>query len=405
MSKIFETGFNEGEKTRLNNTPKSYIRDKSKNPKLNIECECINNMKYSDRKFDDNKDLEKVESKEVINYFRQNKVIGQIITNHILSKQDEYSTKKLYLFYREHYKNYIEQEKTLLDLRRDIITEISGFIWKYHLKEEILFLAVNFMDNIIIKEQTRNKDFYERLRYLGYTCLYIAIKIERVLNINFKETLKRLSLNTSKILSMEKYVLNQLTFKLNPISSQFFLQYLMGILMESYLKEIVGHNIDCSPENNGFTHTQNEIKRTNLINSWNTENNGNSSSQIINTLNKKSSKGINRVLEYYIGCYILEICLYDIELLKYSPLYQAISALIIAKECLGAGKESYDKESFNEYIKKEIVMKEYIDRNINAIKRTLKYPFIKKSYTTKKYLTNEYMNAANYVLRFIYSKY
>ncbi|KAK9172945.1 Cyclin, N-terminal domain protein [Cryptosporidium meleagridis] len=374
----------------------------------------VNNTEFSSGIFEFSNSFEKSEYNESkpVKKFKFN--IGQIFTNRILSKQNDYNMKRIYAYYRECYKKQIETGRTLIDLRREIIGEMSEIIWKYHLNEEILFLTVHFMDSVIIKDQIEGKDSLERLRYLGFTCLYITIKIERVVNFNFKEIIKKLSLNSIKVINMEKYVLNQLTFKLNPISSLFFLQFQMGIIMESYLKDIIGvENIEYSrknSENKYFNYSYSDKYNSQIVQSYNlnrVENKDkleNSSSLLINILNMKSTKGINKVLEYFISCYLLEISLYDIEILKYSPLSQAVSALFIAKECLGARKDSIEEECINEYFNMEVLIEDYVYRNINAIKRTLKYPYIKKTSTTKKYLTSEYMNAANYVLRLIYPK-
>ncbi|OII72031.1 cyclin B like protein [Cryptosporidium ubiquitum] len=374
----------------------------------------INNTVFSSQIFEFKNNLEKSEYQESNSDSKPKPNIEQIVTNRILSKQNEYNMKKVYAYFRECYKKQIESGKTLIDFRREIIGEISEIIWKCHLNEEVLFLAVHFMDNIISKDRIKGSKTLEKLRYLGFTCFYIATKIERVVNFNFKEIIRKLSINPIKILNMEKYVLNQLTFKLNPISSLFLLQFLMGIIMESYLKDIIGieninyleKDLENKDYNNVYLDKYNSesFKGFNLQKVENISKLENSSSLIINVLNMKSSKGINKVLEYFISCYLLEICLYDIEILKYSPLCQAISALIIAKECLGARRESIEKDYINEHLNREVLIEDYIYRNINAIKRTLKYPYIKKNCTTKKYLTNEYMNAANYVLRFICPK-
>ncbi|KAH8583205.1 cyclin B like [Cryptosporidium sp. chipmunk genotype I] len=416
VTKYLESN-SDGDKENKINMAKCTLKTKDQFTKKGIEKEnnyiSINNPEFSFGIFEFSNNFEKSEYQELNPNSKFKCNIRQIITNRIITKQKEYNMKKIYAYYRECYKKQIESGRTLIDLRREIIEEISEIVWKYHLNEEILFLTVHFMDNIIIKDQISGKNSFERLRYLGFTCLYITVKIERVMNFNFKEIIKKLSLNSIKLLNMEKYVLNQLTFKLNPISSLFLLQFLMGIIMESYLKDIIGaKNVDYSKKNAENKHNFSYLDKYNsqIIQGYNSkkvENKPkleNSSSLIINVLNMKSSKGINKVLEYFISCYLLEICLYDIEILKYSPLCQAISALIIAKECLGATKESIEKEYINEYLNMEVFIEEYVYRNINAIKRTLKYPYIKKASTTKKYLTNEYMNAANYVLRLICSK-
>lgn len=416
MSKYLENHSDEKENTNKvtkcdNNKKYQYI---DKEFEKENDYFVMNNFIFLSRIFEYSNNFEKSEHQESNSDSKAKFDIGKIVTNKILYKQNEYNIKKVYTFYRECYKNPIDFGKTLIDFRREIVGEISDIIWEYHINEEILFLTTNFMDNIISKDQIRGKNVFEKLRYLGFTCLYITIKIERVNNLNFKEILKKRSLNIIKVLNMEKYVLSQLTFKLNPVSSLFILQLLMGILFESYLKDIIGiHNISYSekPSKNKNEHKKSysdhyNNQNTECFNSKRIENVSkieSSSSLIINVLNMKSSKGINKVLEYYISCYLLEICLYDIEILKYSPLCQAISVLLIAKECLGAGKEIFDKYNFNEYLR-EVIIEDYVRRNINAIKRTLKYPYIKKTCTTKKYLTNEYMNAANYVIRFICPK-
>ncbi|KAH8738944.1 cyclin B like [Cryptosporidium ryanae] len=357
---------------------------------------------------------EKIEMRE--NMFDKEIDIGRIIINQIILKQKEYNSHNICYFYREYYKKELENGKSLLDLRIELIEEFSNFVWKYQIKEEILFNTVNFMDNIIFKEKKLFKKItVDRIRCLSYTCFYLAVKMERVADIRSKEVCKRLKIGTEQIIDLERYIITQLSFRLNPVSSLLFLQHLMGILIESYLKEIVGSDIseikkyciqsqDINFEIGSIVKNDKNSKDiTTIRNNWPIKTN--SSALIINTLNKKSGNGVNKVLEYYIGCYILEICLYDIQTLKYSPLCQAISALLIAKECLGASIECYVKKYLYEYLNDESLVEDTINRNINTIKRILKYPFIEKISTTKKYLTNEYMNAANFVLRFIYPKY
>ncbi|KAJ1610181.1 cyclin B like [Cryptosporidium canis] len=393
---------------------------KKKYQHFNIEVEkendyvAMNNLSFLPKIFEYANNFERCEYQEPNPDIKVEFDIGQIVTNRILSKQNEYNIKKVYTFYRGCYKNPIDFDKTLIDLRRELIGQMSDIIWEYHLNEEILFLTVHFLDNIVSIGNIRGKNAVEKLRYLGFTCLYITIKIDRVLNLNFKDIIKKQSLNFAKLLDMEKYVLSQLTFKLNPVSPLFILQFLMGILFESYLKEIIGinhtsymemqlKNMDCNKKDLLDEYNQ----HTKCCNSKIADNKNkmkDCSSLIINVLNMKSNQETNKALEYYISCYLLEISLYDIEILKYSPLCQAISVLLIAKECLGAGNESLEKYNFEKYLRRELIVEDYIKRNVNAIKRTLMYPYIKKTCTTKKYLTKKYMNAANYVFRFICSK-
>ncbi|KAH7647393.1 hypothetical protein FG379_003060 [Cryptosporidium bovis] len=357
---------------------------------------------------------EKVEIKE--EFLGKEIDIGRMIINHIVLKQKEYNSHNICCFYRRYYKKELEDGKSLLDLRMELIEEFSDFIWKYQIKEEILFNTVNFMDNIIFREKRLfKKTTAERIKYLSYTCFYLAVKMERVVDMKSKEVCKKLQIDITKIIDLEKYIISQLSFRLNPVSPLLFLQHLMGILIESYLKEIVGSEISeikkyCIQSQDinfevGSTIRTDKIPKNMRMFQDNCPIRTNSSALIINTLNKKSGNGINKVLEYYIGCYILEICLYDIQTLKYSPLCQAISALLIAKECLGASIERYVKNYLYEYLNDESLIEDNVNKNINTIKSILKYPFIRRTSTTKKYLTNEYMNAANFVLRFICPSY
>ncbi|EEA05887.1 cyclin, N-terminal domain-containing protein [Cryptosporidium muris RN66] len=298
----------------------------------------------------------------------------EIVWERLKAQEKQYYTSEVYNFYISKCKICISPYKTsnewiynqkvpLVFIRKNILDELSNLIWLQRMRNEILFTSIYYFDNTLCKDNFFwNITAIEEIRELAYSCVYLAAKVEEVVHISHKELCKRSSIPSKTILNLERHILKVLTFKLNPPIPITFLQ----LLLEMYKAKKV-------------------------------QNFGNNNSK--------------KILEYYICSYILEICLYDIELMQYSPLEQALAAIYVARQCIefNCNKEKNYIISLcldQVEIKGNIISNFKYDYNlknqyriVESIIRTFQYSHIINTITTKKYQSKEYMGAADYVLK------
>ena len=92
---------------------------------------------------------------------------------------------------------------------------------KFKLKEETLFLGINYLDRFLSKRQILRQDF----QLLGITCLFIAAKYEEIYPPDIKNFLNITAQDYKKetMLKIESEIIKSLDFKLNFTSPLFFL--------------------------------------------------------------------------------------------------------------------------------------------------------------------------------------
>ncbi|KAL7066282.1 cyclin, N-terminal domain-containing protein [Cryptosporidium serpentis] len=307
-------------------------------------------------------------------YLYNNNIPVEIVWERLKTQEKQYYTLEVYNFYISKCKicispckissnEWINNQKVpLVFIRKNILDELSNLIWLQRMRNEILFTSIYYFDNTLCKDNFFwNITAIEKIRELAYSCVYLAAKVEEVVHISHKELCKRSSIPSKTILNLERHILKVLTFKLNPPIPITFLQ----LLLEMYKAKKV-------------------------------QNFGNNS---------------KKILEYYICSYILEICLYDIELMQYSPLEQALAAIYIARQCIEFNCNKEKNYIISLYldqveIKGNTISNFKYDYNlknqykiVKSIIRIFQYSHIINTITTKKYQSKEYMGAANYVLK------
>jgi hypothetical protein len=124
----------------------------------------------------------------------------------------------------------------MVDRQRDITTHMRAILvdWlvevslEYHLQNETLYLAINYLDRFLCHEQVLRG----RLQLVGITCLFIASKYEEMTPQTVDEFVY-ITDNTydrMEVLEMERQILVSLKFELTAVTSITFLRRYCKIL-------------------------------------------------------------------------------------------------------------------------------------------------------------------------------
>jgi len=223
----------------------------------------------------------------------------------MLRKQLKYAHDPFYL------KRHCNIEPQMRAILLDWLVEIA---YAYRLHRETLHLAVEYMDRFLTccKQQMR----VDRLQLIGMTCLFLAAKVEEIYPPKLKELASHMESysnnNEDAISQFELFILKTLNWQISPVTANTWLMTYLQIASINYYSMFT--------ENRDPTHQP--ILNTQMVMPLNIYKNSNA-----NKMNVTNTQQEFYLKNYMKSVALLDLCMFDMDSLKFSYSILAASAM------------------------------------------------------------------------------
>lgn len=214
-------------------------------------------------------------------------------------------------------KRHLNIESQMRAILLDWLVEIS---YAYRLHRETWYLAVEYMDRFLTcsKQQMR----IDRLQLIGMSSLFLAAKVEEIYPPKLKELASHMETystnNEDAISQFELFMLKTLNWEISPVTANTWLMTYLQIASINYYSII---------NSNSNNNNSNNVLSTNMVMPLSIYKNNNNLSKL----------GLNNDVnltqqEFYLENYmksvtLLDLCMFDMESLKFSYSILAASAM------------------------------------------------------------------------------
>jgi hypothetical protein len=242
---------------------------------------------------------------------------------------------------------YLNRHRTIDSNMRVILLDwLNEIAYAYRLHRETLHLCIEYLDRFMT--QCKQEMLIDRYQLIGMTCLFIASKVEEIYPPKLKDLASHLenysSNNEEAVSKFEMYILETLNWNISPVTSQTWLQCYLHIAASN---PHVATCINLLNSNSIYTEEylyskQIVLSSSNLTNSFKNQSNLNTNfllplnifkNQISFCENlRESAKFTPKQEQFYIKSYmkcitLLDLCMFDIDSLKFSYSVLAASAM------------------------------------------------------------------------------
>ncbi len=252
----------------------------------------------------------------------------------------------------KHDVNYLKRHQGIESQMRAILLDwLNEISYAYRLHRETFHLAIEYMDRFMtLSKQSMRVD---RLQLIGMTCLFAAAKVEEIYPPKLKEFASHMenysNNNEDAIQQFELLLLKTLNWEISPVTANTWLMAYLQIASINYYTHFSPSSSCASSTNSSFQEIDEQQQHTNSIGThklYNTHivmplhiyknTNLNLKDYLIST--QTSTTASNRTTlvqqQFYLNNYmksiaLLDLCMFDIESLKFTYSVLAASAMYL----------------------------------------------------------------------------